>query len=69
MQRRPSGKMPTSYVKGTFISEGAEVPALRIKERDRRMLKDNPGKIFSVDVLDMSATRKRFSRLNPRKYT
>ena len=69
MQRRPSGKMPTSYVNGTFVSEGAAVPPARIKERDRRMLKDNPGKIFSVDVLDQSAMRKRFSRSNPRKYT
>jgi len=69
MQRRPSSKMPTKYLNGTFFSEGVEVPPSRIREIDRRTMKDKPGKEFMIDIVGPGTTRAKFSRLNPRRYT
>ncbi len=57
------------YLNRTFISEGDAVPAMLIRERDRRMLKENPGKAFPIGILEVGMTRKRFSPHKPRKYT
>ena len=56
------------YLNGTFVSEGDTVPTMLIRERDRRMLKENPGKAFPIGILEVGMTRKRFSPHKPRKH-
>jgi len=56
-----SGKRMIKYMNGTYVSDGDKVPLAYIREHDRKMLQDNPGKAFLIDVLSPRAMKKSFS--------
>ncbi|MBI4150407.1 hypothetical protein HY488_03315 [Candidatus Woesearchaeota archaeon] len=54
------------YSGGGYVSDGKTIPPERIREADRRRLRENSGKELTVDLLGGRSIKKTMSRLRPR---
>ena len=55
------------YKHGQYVSGNTTIPTARIREYDRRRLRDNAGQPLTVDLLGGRAIKKTYSVRNPRK--